>query len=208
MVLEKVTAFVIRDGELGQELLVFKHPTAGIQLPAGTVEPGELPERTVLREVLEETGLEARVVRKIGIEERDTPAGTAYLRSHGLPVRFAPREDAIQPGEVLPRCRVDLGQRQAGFVHVHYREFNLNQDPPLLLWEVQGWVPENEIATGTRRHFFELEPLQESPPAWDQLADLGHTFHLFWARIGQLPNLIGEQNDWLRWLTNIKSERE
>jgi hypothetical protein len=34
MFLDKVTAFVIRDRELGQELLVIKHPTAGYQLPA------------------------------------------------------------------------------------------------------------------------------------------------------------------------------
>lgn len=39
-VLHKVTGFVTR----GRELLVFRHPTAGVQLPAGTVEAGETPE--------------------------------------------------------------------------------------------------------------------------------------------------------------------
>jgi 8-oxo-dGTP pyrophosphatase MutT (NUDIX family) len=201
MYLEKVTAFVLRPGELGRELLLFKHPTAGYQLPAGTVEAGEQPESAVLREVLEETGLAAKVARKLGVDERDAPPGSAYLRSSVLPVRFAPREEAILPGDALPRCLVNLGERKEGFVHVHYQEFNLSLQPPPLLWEVRSWVPENEIAGGTRRHFFEVEPLQESPPAWDQLADLGHTFHLFWARVGQLPTLIGEQNDWLRWLS-------
>lgn len=41
-------------------LLVFSHPAApeaGIQVPAGTVEPGERPEAAVLREACEETGL-------------------------------------------------------------------------------------------------------------------------------------------------------
>ena len=32
------------------------------ELPGGTVEPGELPERTAVREVAEETGLAVRVV--------------------------------------------------------------------------------------------------------------------------------------------------
>lgn len=44
----------------GQRLLVFRHsfvPEAGIQVPAGTVEPGERPEAAVLREAREETGL-------------------------------------------------------------------------------------------------------------------------------------------------------
>jgi 8-oxo-dGTP pyrophosphatase MutT (NUDIX family) len=41
-------------------LLVFRHPlepSAGIQVPAGTVEPGEEPDSAVLREAWEETGL-------------------------------------------------------------------------------------------------------------------------------------------------------
>jgi 8-oxo-dGTP pyrophosphatase MutT (NUDIX family) len=41
-------------------LLVFRHPlepSAGVQVPAGTVEPGEEPGAAVLREAWEETGL-------------------------------------------------------------------------------------------------------------------------------------------------------
>lgn len=44
----------------GQRLLVFRHswvPEAGIQVPAGSIEPGERPEDAVLREAREETGL-------------------------------------------------------------------------------------------------------------------------------------------------------
>ena len=35
--LEKVTAFVIRRLTGGEEILILEHPTAGYQLPAGTV---------------------------------------------------------------------------------------------------------------------------------------------------------------------------
>ena len=35
--LPKVTAFVTRQGAHGTELLLFKHPNAAIQLPAGTI---------------------------------------------------------------------------------------------------------------------------------------------------------------------------
>ena len=38
---EKVTAFVTQEAPQGVELLLFEHPHAGIQLPAGTVELGE-----------------------------------------------------------------------------------------------------------------------------------------------------------------------
>lgn len=55
--LEKVTAFVTQVVEGRCHLLVFRHPTAGLQLPAGTVEHGESAELAARREVAEETGL-------------------------------------------------------------------------------------------------------------------------------------------------------
>ena len=56
-IIEKVTAFITRESVDGHDLLLFKHPNAGIQIPAGTVEDDETPEEAVLREVSEETGL-------------------------------------------------------------------------------------------------------------------------------------------------------
>nr|WP_308370402.1 NUDIX domain-containing protein [Streptomyces sp. McG3] len=55
----RVAAQVIRRHP-SPALLVFDHaglPEAGTQVPAGGVAPGEDPERAVLREVAEETGL-------------------------------------------------------------------------------------------------------------------------------------------------------
>ena len=49
-VIEKVTAFVTRQWEGERQLLLFKHPYAGVQIPAGTVEVGESPEQAALRE--------------------------------------------------------------------------------------------------------------------------------------------------------------
>lgn len=51
MQLEKVTAFVTRPRATGTELLLFRHPNARIQLPAGAVDDGEPPEETVRREI-------------------------------------------------------------------------------------------------------------------------------------------------------------
>jgi 8-oxo-dGTP pyrophosphatase MutT (NUDIX family) len=56
-VTEKVLAYITQ----GDNLLVFSHPhepDAGIQIPGGTVEPGEAIDAAVLREAQEETGLE------------------------------------------------------------------------------------------------------------------------------------------------------
>lgn len=72
----RVAAYVIRRHP-SPVLLVFDQldfPGAGTQVPAGGVVPGEDPERAVLREVAEETGLTgARVVRRIAVDERAHP---------------------------------------------------------------------------------------------------------------------------------------
>lgn len=59
--IQKVVAYITN----GRRLLVFKHtdfPEAGIQVPAGTVDPGEAPETAVLREAYEESGIEQLIL--------------------------------------------------------------------------------------------------------------------------------------------------
>lgn len=70
---EKVLCYIVRDGRL----LVFRHldygfEEVGIQVPAGTIRPGEAPEAAALREAAEETGLSAfTLIRKLGLSEYD-----------------------------------------------------------------------------------------------------------------------------------------
>jgi len=64
---QRVVAYLTRAGENGRELLVFEHrdyPEAGVQVPAGRLDPGEDLEPALLREIAEESGLEN--VRIIG----------------------------------------------------------------------------------------------------------------------------------------------
>jgi ADP-ribose pyrophosphatase YjhB (NUDIX family) len=61
-----------------EELLVFDHrdhPAAGTQVPAGTVDDGEEPSASVVREVFEETGVRTRVVRELGVVDAVAPRG-------------------------------------------------------------------------------------------------------------------------------------
>lgn len=66
---EKVLAYIIQN----KKLLVFTHrdyPDAGIQVPAGTIDPGESPEDAVFREILEESGLKNLSIKEdLGIFE-------------------------------------------------------------------------------------------------------------------------------------------
>jgi 8-oxo-dGTP pyrophosphatase MutT (NUDIX family) len=61
-----------------RELLVFDHrdfSEAGTQVPAGTDDNGEDPPASVVREVFEETGVRARVVRELGTVDTVAPRG-------------------------------------------------------------------------------------------------------------------------------------
>ncbi|MFG1774627.1 NUDIX hydrolase [Nocardia salmonicida] len=65
---DKVLVYVVRDSKL----LVFRHTDysyeqVGIQVPAGSIRPGESPQDAALREAREETGLtDFKIVRKLG----------------------------------------------------------------------------------------------------------------------------------------------
>jgi 8-oxo-dGTP diphosphatase len=48
--------------ENGGHVVFVKHPTRGWEIPGGHLEPGESPEQALVREVLEETGLEVSIV--------------------------------------------------------------------------------------------------------------------------------------------------
>ena len=58
-------------------LLVFRHPGDGnMQLPKGTIEPGESPEVAVRRELLEESGIDhVGELQPLGTLRRDCEAG-------------------------------------------------------------------------------------------------------------------------------------
>lgn len=88
--IEKVAAYIT----CGGRLLVFRepdYPEAGVQVPGGTVEKSEPLEEAVLREAMEETGLEElRVKAYLGAGEYDfRDIGYGHFRRHFFHLEFA-----------------------------------------------------------------------------------------------------------------------
>jgi len=67
---QKVQCYITREHAGSLQVLVFEHidyPDAGVQVPAGSIEPDETPEEAALREAWEESGIpELRVKSYIG----------------------------------------------------------------------------------------------------------------------------------------------
>ena len=73
----RVVAYVTR----GRELLVFEQqgdPRAGVQVPAGRLDPGESLEDGLARELDEEVGIRGRAVRELGQVTRRQGDGDVY----------------------------------------------------------------------------------------------------------------------------------
>ena len=201
--IEKVAALILRENEEQKELLTFKHPTAGRQLPAGTVEENELPETALLREIKEEAGLtRIEIVKKLGENISFTKEDEFILLK---PVRFYawPVQRAARVGPLHTRgVRVELVERKAGFIRVRDRDVDINQTPPKELSKVEGWLPAELLTHQIKRHFYLVNVLEKTKTNWRQTSDMGHIFQLEWLPLDPRPDLIGEQSDWLNYLEN------
>ncbi len=197
--LEKVTAFVIRSSAHGPELLLFEHPYAGVQLPAGTVEAYETPEQAVLREVAEETGLTDVTIRAyLGAVDGAFPPTTRFTLA-STPVYARPDVTSFD-WICIPRGTMVTANRHAGaFTQITYTELDREPDPEYVSMQITGWAPDDALTDGLRRHFFLLEFTGQTEDRWTVFTD-NHHFTLFWAPLHALPPIIPPQDQWLTWL--------
>ena len=198
---EKVTAFITRESADGHDLLLFKHPYAGIQIPAGTVEDDETPEEAVLREVSEETRLTSLSVGQyLGCKEDRLPEGQRTIAES---TKVYSRPDVTSSDWAHLRKGVPVkpsGRKLGGFSQVTYEEFDRVPNPRYVTVSITGWVPDRVLADARRRHFFHLESDGQSEERWTVYSD-NHYFTLFWAPLVALPEIIHPQNEWLEFLS-------
>ncbi|MYB00423.1 NUDIX domain-containing protein [Candidatus Poribacteria bacterium] len=199
-VIQKVTAFIIRERSGAKELLVFKHPTAGVQIPAGTVEKGEDIETAVKRETYEETGLQlVEIENYLGCFENELKNNQRII-AETTQVYIEPNLTAIPyKRKLLKGLTVDYRSTQGDFTRISYIEYEYDKfhKPIHIDTNITGWVPNENLSSEKKRHFFLMSTQEETADAWELKSDLGHIFKPYWTPLSPKPEIISPQDRWL-----------
>jgi 8-oxo-dGTP pyrophosphatase MutT (NUDIX family) len=194
--LEKATAFIIRRRPAGTELLLFRHPTSGIQFPAGTVEPGEAPEAAAAREAAEETGLAGlRLVAFVGMRTEGAVLGDHYV-ARTTTVTSRPDPASFDWAILRRGLTVELLRRADGYAQVTFVEPDRWPDPQYTTYQITGWVPEDCICKTALRRFYLFEHDGETPDQWTVPID-HHLYAPFWTPLTKIPEIVAPQRPWL-----------
>ncbi|MDE0685674.1 MAG: NUDIX domain-containing protein [Candidatus Poribacteria bacterium] len=199
-VVQKVTAFIVRERDGVKELLVFKHPTAGIQIPAGTVEEGEDLETAVKREAYEETGLQSvEIENYLGCFENELESNQRII-AETTQVYIEPNLRAIPYKRKLPKgLTVDYLSTREDFTHILYIEYEYDKfhKPICIDANIIGWVPNENLSAQKKRHFFLMSTQEKTADVWELKSDGGHIFKPYWTPLSPKPEIIPPQDKWL-----------
>jgi 8-oxo-dGTP pyrophosphatase MutT (NUDIX family) len=199
MLLEKVAAFITRPGASGPELLLFRHPTAGIQIPSGTVEEGETPQEAGLREAREETGLEdLHWIAAIGFQESVLPDPQRVVCQTSR-VYSRPALTSFQWTEFPRGIEIQFLRSEGEYAQVSYTEWDQLDHPQFISYQITGWVLQSTLGNRIRRHFIHLTAQDLRHEHWNQLSD-HHLFECFWAPLNRLPRIVSPQSEWLPYV--------
>lgn len=194
----KVTAFITRPGTQEIELLVFQHPQAGVQLPAGTVEPGEAPEDAVLREVEEETGLSTVVLVGLLAVIPQAFAPDEYMLIEPIALRTAPSVDAPKMRFLLQRgLRVRIREKKGDFVRAIYEEYDMRDNELAVSTRRVGWLPVSALTKKVPRYLYHLRLSALAPDEWTLTSDNGLLYKPFWIPVTRRNFIVAPQEAWL-----------
>lgn len=193
---EKYTSKVACIVTNGKRLLLIKHPFAGYQLPAGTVEPGEEPLAAAFREVKEETSLEpVNLIKHLGTMDVCLPDGMACLLETST---IYSRPDKSSFGwATIPRSSwVKTLREMDGWVQVNYSEPDCLPNPSFDTYSLTGWIEKEKLAKLQKRHFYHFGSNDMEMKKWNVFTDC-HTFEVGWYSLENLPELTPPQGEWL-----------
>lgn len=175
-------------------MLVFEHDHSGVQIPAGSVEPGEDIADAAKRELLEEAGLVVDGLELLTSFRNDSKPDERYCVQY-VPLLDAPSDDAGVVIDHVYRLPLRLYGDHDGWADVALIEWDLEVDPPTEISSVRGFVRSSALATWEMRHVFCCAAPPGTPEAWKQL-DEGHVFRLRWAPVDN-AGLLSWQQEWI-----------
>ncbi len=198
LALGKVTAFITRTTEKSRELLVFMHPSAGLQLPAGTIEAGETPEAAVLRETAEETGLgTVSIIELLDVIMQPLAPNQRMVLQRCVLQASPGSEGTLRLGTYLDRGQtVQVIKGNGVYQQVTYTEYSIEDDTFVAVSSKTGWIAARFLTDHVQRYLFHLTTTAPTPLQWTVDAD-GHSFSLFWVALDQDNGLIAPQQAWL-----------
>ncbi|MFX1284201.1 MAG: NUDIX domain-containing protein [Promethearchaeota archaeon] len=198
-VVEKVTAFITRNKKEKNELLLFIHPNAGIQIPAGTVEKGETVKEALMREVTEETGLKKISIRNyIGFKDRKLPKNQFFI-SEKTKVYSRPTSNSFDWAELRKGITVTSNRTLDDYTQITFREYDRYPDQNYITYQITGWILTTNLSKKMRRHFFHIVINEEAQDEWEIFAD-NHLFRVFWSPFMNLPDIIAPHRHWLKYV--------
>ncbi|HRW03890.1 MAG TPA: NUDIX domain-containing protein [Caldilineaceae bacterium] len=193
---QKVTAFVTRVTSRGTDLLLFEHPHAGIQLPAGTVEVGEPHAIAAAREAYEETGLHDLPPGRFLDEAQEPLSPHHYLLLTTSTIFPRPDRTGFDWATIRYGIRVVCDRQEGDFAHVTYQERDDGIDPAFVSYQITGWVDRAVLTRDVMRYFYHFPYHGNTPTTWHVDTD-NHRFRLFWAPLAQLPTIVAPQRWWV-----------
>ena len=195
--IKMVTAFITRGATEEADLLLFEHPDACIQLPAGTVEVTERPEEAVFREAAEETGLTGlRMIKLLGRQSYSLVDGDmAILRLTKL--FDQPAYDSSSGGLALTRgSSVRVKGKVGEFSLVHGDALDLKANEAERINHVEGYVRTSLLTNQMERYFYHLQSHDSHYDQWDVSVD-GLVLRCFWTPLRSNVKLNQWQQPWL-----------
>lgn len=204
----KVTAFVTRRRGPTVELLVFKHPTAGVQLPAGTIDAGETPFSAVVREVYEETGLTSlSSVTSVGLIPT-VGSATDRMVVDTTPLYRDPSFDSdtrpipIGTGVMVQHLRrgywVEIRGEAGPWANVRYTFWSII-DGVESSTHFDGWVPSEFLVSDVRRELFHVTVKETPADRWTHSCpgDGITGYDVYWTSLADPDELVESNRMWL-----------